>query len=204
MSETRPRINLRFWQGAGDLLRLATAADIWWDRIQNRLGWLTGQVDAETAPLTLVNLLAWQRDIDRLKNEPERLYRLRVKYALANAKDAGCMAGFERIWERLDLGYVGQSERIDPVDWDVIQLELSESVIAGQPDLLETIIRQYGRTCRRYYFSTITPLTIRIRCFDFEHRQINAAAVATEINAATLRTRPIAFGNSTELIVAKG
>lgn len=31
---TRPRIELRFWQAAGDLLKLAALGDRWWDLVQ--------------------------------------------------------------------------------------------------------------------------------------------------------------------------
>lgn len=200
---TRPRITLKFWEGAGDLLKLAGVFDAWWDKVQSWLKWLTLQVDADTAPLILVNLLAWQRDVDRFPGEPETLYRKRVKFALANALDAGCSAGFSQIWERLGLGYLGQDERLDPVDWDVIALEMTENMISEQPELLEIIIRKYGRTCRRYSFTTITPVTCGVRAFDFDGATLVSVAKAQDKTDLALRIRPAFFDNDTNLIVAK-
>ncbi|WP_241000450.1 phage tail protein, partial [Pseudomonas viridiflava] len=108
------------------------------------------QMDADTCHLTVLDLLAWQRDITRFKGEPEGLYRLRVKYAFINSVDAGSTAGLKRILERLGVGYVEIQERMPERDWDVVLLTLSDSQLSENPDLLRVLIRQYGRTCRRY------------------------------------------------------
>ncbi|GAK14854.1 hypothetical protein JCM19053_4725 [Vibrio sp. JCM 19053] len=41
------------------------------------------QHDPLTAPMALVNILAWQREIERLGQEPEELFRIRVAHATA-------------------------------------------------------------------------------------------------------------------------
>ncbi|UKI31394.1 MAG: hypothetical protein L6W00_27015 [Lentisphaeria bacterium] len=64
--QPRKSIQLRFWQNKGQLSSIAAVADRWFDRITEYLSWLNSQIDAETAPLELLDLLAWQRDIDRL------------------------------------------------------------------------------------------------------------------------------------------
>lgn len=203
MNDVRDRIKLRFWMDGGSVLTgLAATLDVWWDRIQERLGWLNGQIDAETAPLELVNLLAWERDVDRLIGEPETLYRKRVNYALANAKDAGSAAGFYRIWQRLGLGYLSQSERVDAENWDVIQLELTETLISQQPELLNLIIRQYGRTCRRYEFTTLTPLPQRIRPIDFDHLVLYSTAIDDDGAAASGTFRAADFAHDNEYLTA--
>jgi len=203
MSTLRDKISLRFWMDAGPTLTgVAAVFESWWDKIETRLGWINRQIDPETAPLELVNLLAWERDVTRLNNEPETLFRLRVKYALANAKDAGCMAGFLRIWGRLNLGYLGQSERVDAENWDVIELEMTENLISQQPDLLTEIIRQYGRTCRRYTFVTITPVPATIRPIVFEHMVIQSAAIRDDDATATATTRAAHFDHDNEYLTA--
>lgn len=167
----RDRIRLRFWQdngSGGQLARIGQAADRWFDRITEYLSWLNSRIDPETAPLELLDLLAWQRDIERLESEDEDLYRLRVKYALANAGDAGSKAGFERIWKRLGLGRIVQTERFDTENWDVIKLQIDEFIFGKYNRLFDTLISQYGRTCRRYVFESIqvNPAEVRAAGFD--------------------------------------
>lgn len=172
----RPAINLRFWEGEGELSKLASVGEQWWDKVETWLNWLGGQSDMETAPLEIVNLIAWQRDITRLSNESEEMYRKRVKYALANAKDSSTKAGFTRIWQRLGLGTLEQRERIEGEDWDVIGLTIDEETIGEYQGILETIIRQYGRTCRRYTLETQTEILLTVGVYDFsvDSEAINA------------------------------
>ena len=133
--------------------------------------WPLLQMDAETCHLTVLDLLAWQRDISRFKDEPESLYRLRVKFAFLNAVDAGSTAGLKRILQRLGVGYVEIDERMADRDWDVVLLRLSDSQLSQNPELLRVLIQQYGRTCRRYDFVTITPVSLRIAAVDFNDDQ---------------------------------
>jgi len=129
------------------------------------------QMDADTCHLTVLDLLAWQRDISRFKDEPESLYRLRVKFAFINAVDAGSTAGLKRILQRLGVGYVEIDERMPDRDWDVVLLRLSDSQLSQNPELMRVLIQQYGRTCRRYDFVTITPVSLRIVAVDFNDDQ---------------------------------
>lgn len=165
----RPRIQLKFWQAAGDLLRLAELGDVWWDQVQAWLAAALTQVDPATADIRMVTLLGWQRHVLRFPSETESLFRLRVKYAQANARDAGSMAGFREIFERLNLGTIEQAERTDPVNWDVITLTVSDEIFGENQPLFDAIVRKYGRTCRRYVFSTVTPIKVTLRTFDFDH-----------------------------------
>ena len=128
-------------------------------------------MDAETCHLTVLDLLAWQRDISRFKDEPESLYRLRVKFAFINAVDAGSTAGLKRILQRLGVGYVEIDERLPDRDWDVVLLRLSDSQLSQNPELMRVLIQQYGRTCRRYDFVTITPVSLRVVAVDFNDDQ---------------------------------
>lgn len=76
----RERIKLRFWQGAGPVLTgIAGVFDRWWDKVRGWIDFCLAPADARTAPMPLVNLLAWERGITRLFGEPENLYRLRKK-----------------------------------------------------------------------------------------------------------------------------
>lgn len=164
-------LKLPFWLAGTELTKLKDAAQAWWAKVTEWLRWPLLQMDAETCHLTVLDLLAWQRDITRFKDEPERLYRLRVKFAFINAVDAGSTAGLKRILRRLGVGYVEIDERLAGRDWDVVLLRLSDSQLSENPELLRVLIQQYGRTCRRYDFISITPVTLRIAAAQFNDDQ---------------------------------
>lgn len=165
------KLNFPFWLDGPQLAKLKAAAQSWWEKVEGWLQWPLLQMDAVTCHLTVLDLLAWQRDISRFKDEPESLYRLRVKFAFINAVDAGSTAGLKRILQRLGVGYVEIDERMPGRDWDVVLLRLSDSQLSQNPELLRVLIQQYGRTCRRYDFVTITPVSLRIVAVDFNDDQ---------------------------------
>ncbi|MBX9755734.1 MAG: phage tail protein [Pseudomonadaceae bacterium] len=165
------KLGLPFWLDGPELAKLKTAAQAWWTKVEGWLHWPLLQMDADTCHSTVLDLLAWQRDITRFKGEPEALYRLRVKYAFINAVDAGSTAGMKRILQRLGVGYIEIDERLPGRDWDVVLLRLSDSQLAQNPELLRVLIQQYGRTCRRYDFVTITPVALRVVAIDFNDDQ---------------------------------
>lgn len=165
------RLKLPFWLAGPELAKLKQSAQGWWEKVEGWLQWPLLQLDAETCHLTILDLMAWQRDITRFKGEPESLYRLRVKYAFINAVDAGSTAGLKRILRRLGVGYVEIEERMEDRDWDVVLLRLSDSQLSENPELLRVLIQQYGRTCRRYDFVTITPVSLRVYAADFNDDQ---------------------------------
>jgi len=165
------KLKLPFWLDGTQLTKLTAAAQSWWERVEGWLRWPLLQMDPDTCHLTVLDLLAWQRDITRFKDEPEALYRLRVKHAFINAVDAGSTAGMKRILQRLGVGYVEIEERHPDRDWDVVLLQLSNTQLAENPELLRVLIQQYGRTCRRYDFVTITPVAVRLVAVDFNDDQ---------------------------------
>lgn len=158
-------IKLPFWLNADETKALITAAKTWWQRAESWVRWPLGQFDPLTATLGMVNLIAWQRDITRIEDEPEMLYRRRVKFALINAEDAGSKMGFIQIFERLGIGYLEIEERTDPVDWDVILLYVSDSQLGQNQQLLTRVMSKYVRTCRRYQLANIAPITISTPAF---------------------------------------
>ncbi|MNN46600.1 hypothetical protein D3C81_1609860 [compost metagenome] len=165
------KLKLPFWLEGVELSKLRDAAQSWWTKVEQWVSWPLLQLDAETCHLSVLDLLAWQRDIQRFQGEPERLYRLRVKYAFINAVDAGSSAGAVRIFQRLGVGYVEIEERFDSVNWDVVRLYLTDAQLSANPVLLRVLMQQYGRTCRRYEFATITPGTLGMRIAHFHDDQ---------------------------------
>lgn len=127
------------------------------------------QMDALTCNESLLNLMAWDRDISRFDGEPLDVFRKRVKYAAINAKDAGSVAGFKRIFERLDVGMVTFKERVHAEEWDVCTIELTDEAISNNSKLVKVLIEQYGRTCRRYRFEVVYPNRTQISLAEFSH-----------------------------------
>ncbi|AOE80773.1 phage tail protein [Pseudomonas lurida] len=165
------KLNLPFWLDGPQLAKLKAASQSWWEKVEGWLQWPLLQMDADTCHLTILDLLAWQRDISRFKDEPESLYRLRVKFAFVNAVDAGSTAGLKRILIRLGVGYVEIDERQHDREWDVVLLRFSDGQLSQNPELLRVLIQQYGRTCRRYDFITINPVTMGCALVDFNDDQ---------------------------------
>lgn len=138
---------------------LAQGIVSFWQQVRRWLLLPLAQQDPLTCSESLLALLAWERDIPRFNGEPLALFRKRVKFAYLNARDAGEVAGFKRIFERLDIGWCDVHERQAETDWDVITIEVTDSAIATNQQLMETLIQHYGRTCRRYRFQVVYPVT---------------------------------------------
>lgn len=153
---------LPFWMSKGEPEKLLAVMRRFWAEVYGWITWPVNQFDPLVCPEPLLNLLAYDRDITRFDSEPLTLFRKRVAYAFVNARDAGSVEGFIAIFERLGIGYVELLERQDGIDWDVIIVRVSDSQLAANPDLMLQIIRQYGRTCRRYQFEVLTSLKLYI------------------------------------------
>ncbi len=165
MTDFRAKLNglrLPFWMSEGEPARLLAVARQFWLRIWEAITWPLRQSDPLTCCEPLLMLTAWQSDINRFNNEPLALFRKRVAYAFINARDAGTVAGFIAIFDRLGIGYVELLERQPGTDWDIITVRVTDSQIAASPELLMLIIQQYGRSCRRYRFEVITTTKIAI------------------------------------------
>ena len=157
-------------------------------------GWLQvplGQMDALTCSENTLELMAWDRDIKRFEGEPLSLLRKRVKYAALNAKDAGSVAGFKRIFERLDIGIVAFKEREDAVQWDVCTIELTDGDISNNTKLVQTLIEQYGRTCRRYRFQVIYQTNLRVASGEFSHNVSLFLAETKPIVEMNVKPQPV-------------
>lgn len=192
------KLNLPFWLSGKELTKLKKACQNYWGEVQDWLTWPLLQLDVEKCNLAILDLIAWQRDITRFNGEPERLYRLRVKYAYINAVDAGSVIGFIRIFERLEIGYTELDERQPDRDWDIITVHLTDSQVANNHDLLMTIIYMYGRTCRRYEFSIISPLDLPIGLGEFSNDYMTFFATAKLDGEADLKRGIGSFNNDNQ------
>ena len=165
------KIKLPVWMNRGEPLKLAQSAVKYWESIYQWLKFPILQFDPITCDERLLFLYAFQRDVKRLNNESLELYRKRIKHAFANACDSGSVVGFKNIFERLEIGTVQILERQHGYDWDVIILRLSDNQLTNNRELLTEIIRQYGRTCRRYFFEIVHVQPTRFKCGNFNNNQ---------------------------------
>jgi len=149
-------IELPSWLSGVDAQALANVAQTYWQTVENYLLWWLDQLDEENAALPILDLLAWERGINRLDSESVELYSLRIKHAVANSEDAGYGIGMERIFKRLGFGYIKINERVPTYDWDMVEVAMIEDEFNGKQDLVEDLIKQYGRTCRRYFLSVLS------------------------------------------------
>lgn len=158
------------------------------------------QFDALTCSESILKLMAWDRDINRFEEEPLTLFRKRVKYAFVNARDAGSVAGFKRIFERLGVGIVAFIEREDPQQWDVCTIELTDSDISQNTKLIQTLIEQYGRTCRRYRFQVTFQTTVSISGGEFTHT--SAVFIAENKMEVVIGIKPQPIEHQQQVFVA--
>lgn len=162
-------LRLPSWMDRGEPASLLRAARNHWQQVGDWLRWPLQQWDAETCPMPLLDVLAYQRDIERFNGEPVSLYRKRVKHAFINAVDAGSKAGFIAIFERLGVGAVQLRERQTGYDWDVILVGINDEQLSTYNALMMNLVRQYGRTCRRYSFDVLNTTPAHIRGGAFSH-----------------------------------
>ncbi len=185
------KLKLPWWMSGPELTKLKTAAQQFFEDLLKAARWPLEQLDVSKADEGIVRLIAWQRGIDRFSDEKMEMFRLRVFYAYANARDAGSVIGFERIFQRLGLGYLEQEERLPDKDWDVIVLHVSNSVTAQNPEFMNWLIQTYGRTCRRYEWNVITSLRFLVKSATFDwDQQTHIASLGNTGGSSWLRSSP--------------
>ncbi|NIB44768.1 phage tail protein [Pseudomaricurvus alkylphenolicus] len=169
-------ITLPVWLQADNVQKIKAAAGKWWEQLAIWAQWATTHRDIDTCDAKVLELIGWERRVDRLPSEDEALYRLRVKHALDNYKDAGTKEGLKLIFGRLGFEGIEVWDRVPNRDWDVVQVAVSDEQLATQPDLLAELARNYGRTCRRFEFSVSDKMTIDVVCADFNGDDHNVLA----------------------------
>lgn len=94
-----PEIKIPFWMNGPHVRTLAGASRVWFGRLGEWAAFPLRQADPMTCSERMLDLIAWQRGVPRAAGEAERLYRLRVAHAYANARDSGQIAGWKRIFK---------------------------------------------------------------------------------------------------------
>ncbi|CQH25241.1 hypothetical protein [Yersinia pseudotuberculosis] len=199
-------LRLPSWMDKGEANKLLQVCRQYWQWVNGWLNWPLNQLNAATCAVSLLNVLAYQRDINRFNGEPLSLFRKRVQYAFINAADAGSVAGFSAIFKRLDIGVITQLERQPGHDWDVILIRVNDNQIAENNTLMMALIRQYGRTCRRYIFQVLNARTVTIHCGEFSNEYRNHHAklmIAPGTIKGAVAVIPTQLQHSHEIYAAK-
>jgi len=163
------KLKLPFWNDQNSSATLIQTAFAYWGEIEFRGQLPLVNLSPYMSTPTMLNLIAWQRDLTRLKSETLDDFRNRVFNAFGCAAAAGSTAGFKEIFKRLRIDRVQIFERLPDKDWDVIVLRMPDEQLAKHSELLKEIIERYGRTCRRYEFDVQTPMTLTISSAEFSH-----------------------------------
>ncbi|MEI8607949.1 phage tail protein [Enterovibrio sp. Hal110] len=195
-----PEIHFKYWMGRGELAKCARALRHYWGHVEAALTLPLEKHDPLTAPIALVRLQAWGCGIDPLEREDEQIFRLRVAYAFEFARHGGETAGFKTMFARLGIDWVDIHEREDAEQWDVITIETRDADLASKNWLMNAMIRQYGRTCRRYQFNVTYPATVCLRGALFGHRA--GIEIATAEDATTVAVRQRRVEHHQQLFIA--
>ena len=75
------KIKLPFWMDKGELSKIAVLLGKWWDYVLSAVKFPFNILDEEHCSERILNLIAYQRDVERFEGEPLELFRKRVKYA---------------------------------------------------------------------------------------------------------------------------
>jgi P2-related tail formation protein len=152
--------------------QLALIVSAWFSVVKQWLAFPLIQNDPLTCDRYILDKMAWERSIAQLKGESEEFYRKRVAFAYVNQRDAGSAIGLKKILERLELGFVTVSERVESRDWDVVVLTVDGQSLSDNSELLTELVALYGRTCRRYEFTVTssTQVSIKSAAFNNNHK----------------------------------
>ncbi|MFT5788011.1 MAG: hypothetical protein ACI8SJ_000106 [Shewanella sp.] len=194
---------LPYWlaRPASELDKLRKGAVRFWQRFSELLAFPADQLDPMKAELALVHLLAWERDIEQIPSETEKMFRTRVKYALQFAKGAGSKKGWLDMFAKLDMPWLTIDERFSTTDWDVVNLQLLDADLGERQNLIGYICRQYGRTTRRYQYDTIAKMAVIAPPRNFDN---DAEYIVAKINTNLLPAkRFMTMDNQTDFSVAK-
>ena len=146
----KPTYALPFWMNGPRAQSLVRTSKRWWELAESYIRLPLTTFDVLTCELGFVDLIAYQRGIDRYAGESEHFYRLRVHHALRNAQVAGTPVGMAQIFSNLELPTPTFKERMPNRDWDMTRVTFSGRDYARLHVEIDFILRAYWRTCRRF------------------------------------------------------
>ena len=141
---------LPIWMNGDNAKALQGIIENWWEQVGLWCRLPAMSFDVLTCDMNFVDLLAFQRGIDRYPGEAEWFYRLRVHHALRNARVAGTQLGMDQIFTNLQLPIPEYFERLPEFDWDVTKVIFGGRAFARLHTEINFALDYYWRTCRRY------------------------------------------------------
>ena len=186
-----PFADFKYWMSRGELAKFAVALHNYWLRVEDVLRMPLAKHDPLTAPIGIVKLMAWEKDIEPLEREDEMIFRIRVASAYSFSRHGGETAGFKDMFGKLGVSWVEIHEREDQEQWDVVTIETADGELAQKNWLMNAMIRQYGRTCRRYRFNVTYPATMKMLSAVFGNRFTLHSAKANNETLVSVRQKRI-------------
>lgn len=141
------------WLRGTEAAKLARACRAFFQRWEDWVNEAKALVDFSTAPADALDLHAWGLVLERLPEEPDALWRDRVRHAVENHQLGGVRKGLDAALTFYGITGATVIER-DPIFGDdTIRIEMDPN--AFDPLILEKVIQQRGRACRRYVVGNI-------------------------------------------------
>lgn len=153
-----PREHLPFWLDGAQATKLGGAARAFWARWEAWLLEALAQADIRACSDKALEYHAHDRAVDRLPGESLALLRNRVLHAVTVATSSGARVGLERILAVYGVIGAAVDERVEGLDWDIVQVRLDPNALNGaETGLLDRIFHEWGRLCRRYLIVHLVP-----------------------------------------------
>jgi len=161
-------LKLPNWLSIPFYMKLKNAFQAWWDLVESWSRWPLNQMDIMTCHALLLDVVAYRRNIKRMRNESTGLYRTRIATAYINAKEAGTIKGLRNIFTRLGIPIVGIEQKIEGEHWATIKVQVTYDVASEYGELMKEILANYGKLCRSYQLTVISPVSIYLRSANFQ------------------------------------
>lgn len=144
--------SLPLWMDGANAQAFKSLMNQWWGKVGVWADFGSTSFDVLTCALEFVDLIAFQRGIDRYAGEAEGFYRLRVHHALRNARAAGTPAGMTKVFENLQFPKPEFIERLPQYDWDMTKVRIPSRDYADATlrEQIHFTLSAYWQTCRRF------------------------------------------------------
>jgi|GEM_PF-2269165 len=137
-------------EGDSEIKKIAAAIQEVFQRVEDDLKPLWDQRNAKKCELSALAALSWELQTGRFPDETESSWRSRVFSAIEERVNAGSPRGFKRILEIFGVNNPTIIERYDPVNWDLVKINLDPITTTFTPEVFDKIFHRWGRTCRRH------------------------------------------------------
>jgi len=146
------------WLRGTEAAKLARAARAFFQRWEDWVNEAKALVDFAAAPADALDLHGWGLLLERLPDEPDALWRERVRHAVENHQLGGVRKGLDAALTFYGVTGAAVIERDPLFGDDTIRIEMDAN--AFDPLILEKVIRERGRACRRYVVGDVSQASV--------------------------------------------